>query len=53
MYEQALVDKEEAFGPEHLSILSTVNNLSKFYANLGWFGEAERLYRRVLDGYET
>jgi tetratricopeptide (TPR) repeat protein len=42
MYQRALQGKEKAWGPEHISTLSTVNNLRMLYANLGKLEEAEK-----------
>jgi len=51
MYDRALQGYEEAFGPEHISILDTVNNLGNLYANQGKLAEAEAMYDRALQGY--
>ena len=52
MYRRALDGKEKAWGPDHTSTLSTVNNLGNLYKNQGKLGEAEKMYRRALDGKE-
>ena len=51
MYQRALDGKEKAWGPDHTSTLSTVNNLGNLYADQGKLVEAEEMYRRALDGY--
>jgi tetratricopeptide (TPR) repeat protein len=53
MYERALQGKEKAWGPEHMSTLSMVNNLANLYKNQGKLVEAEQMYHRALQGYET
>jgi tetratricopeptide (TPR) repeat protein len=40
-----------AWGLEHTSTLSTVNNLGALYADLGRLDEAEKMCQRALDGY--
>ena len=52
MYQRALDGKEKAWGPDHTSTLSTVNNLGNLYADQGKHSEAEKMYQRALDGYE-
>jgi len=52
MYRRALDGKEKAWGPEHTSTLTTVNNLGLLYADQGKLAEAEKMYRRALDGKE-
>jgi hypothetical protein len=52
MYQRALQGKEKAWGLEHTSTLSTVNNLGVLYANLGRLDEAEKMYQQALQGYE-
>jgi tetratricopeptide (TPR) repeat protein len=52
MYQQALQGFEKAWGPEHTSTLSTVNNLGALYKNLGRLDEAEKMYQRALQGKE-
>ena len=52
MYQRALDGYEKAWGPEHTSILGTVNNLGLLYFNQGKLAEAEKMYQRALDGYE-
>ena len=52
MYQRALQGYEKAWGPEHTSTLSTVNNLGLLYADLGRLDEAEKMYQRALQGKE-
>jgi tetratricopeptide (TPR) repeat protein len=39
-------------GPRHPETLGTVQNLAIVYRNQGRYEEAERLYRRALEGRE-
>src|SRR5467141_734943 len=52
MYQRALQAKEKALGPDHTSILLTVNNLGLLYADQGKLDEAEKMYQRALQGKE-
>jgi tetratricopeptide (TPR) repeat protein len=52
MYVRALQGCEEALGPDHTSILSTVNNLGLLYQGQGKLAEAEKMYVRALQGCE-
>ncbi|KAK8054772.1 nephrocystin-3 [Apiospora phragmitis] len=52
MYQRALQGKEKAWGPDHTSTLSTVNNLAILYKAQGRMDEAETMYQRALQGYE-
>ncbi|PQE29295.1 hypothetical protein CJF30_00004368 [Rutstroemia sp. NJR-2017a BBW] len=52
MYQQALQGREKTQGPEHISILNTVNNLGLLYADQGKLVEAEQMYQRAQQGYE-
>ncbi|PVH67572.1 TPR-like protein [Cadophora sp. DSE1049] len=52
MYQRALQGKEKAWGPDHTSTLSTVNNLAALYKNQGKLVEAEQMYQRALQGFE-
>ena len=52
MYMRALQGNEKAWGPEHTSTLSTVNNLGNLYADQDKLVEAEQMYMRALQGYE-
>ncbi|KAI0188088.1 kinesin light chain [Astrocystis sublimbata] len=52
MYLRALRGKEKAWGPDHTSTLSTVNNLGLLYSDQGKLQEAEDMYLRALRGYE-
>ena len=53
MYQRALQGYEKAWGPDHTSTLSTVNNLGLLYADQGKHEEAEKMYQRALQGYEN
>ncbi|CEJ57466.1 Putative Pfs, NB-ARC and TPR domain protein (JCVI) [Penicillium brasilianum] len=52
MYQQALIGREKALGPYHISTLDTVNNLGNVYRSQGKLKEAEEMYQRALVGYE-
>jgi tetratricopeptide (TPR) repeat protein len=52
MYERALAGYMTALGPEHTSILITVNSLGILYAGQGRLAEAEEMHARALAGYE-
>ena len=52
MYQRALQGYEKAWGPDHTSTLSTVNNLGLLYSDQGKMDEAEAIYQRALQGYE-
>jgi tetratricopeptide (TPR) repeat protein len=52
MYQRALQGYEQAWGPEHMSTLNTVNNLGNLYADQGKLVEAEQMYQRALQGHE-
>ncbi|KAJ5715197.1 uncharacterized protein N7483_012378 [Penicillium malachiteum] len=52
MYQRALVGKEKALGPDHISTLYTVNNLGLLYLDQGKLKTAEKMYQRALTGYE-
>ena len=52
IYLRALTGYEKAWGSDHTSTLSTVNNLGKLYINQGKMNEAEEMYLRALTGYE-
>ena len=45
MYHRALEGKEKAWGPEHTSILDTVNNLCILYKDQGKMVEAEKMFQ--------
>ncbi|KFA81553.1 hypothetical protein S40288_11637 [Stachybotrys chartarum IBT 40288] len=51
MYNRALQGKVKAWGPEHTSMLSIVNNLGLLYADQGRLKKAEDMYNRALQGY--
>jgi hypothetical protein len=46
MYVRALLGKEVALGPKHMSTLDTVNNLGVLYKNQGKHTKAEAMYVR-------
>jgi hypothetical protein len=48
MWIRALQGKEKALGPDHISILSTVNNLGILYLNQGKLAKAEKMCIRAL-----
>jgi hypothetical protein len=52
MYQRALQGMEKAWGPEHTSTFSTVNNLGILYAGQGKLVGAEQMYQQALQGYE-
>jgi hypothetical protein len=52
MYIRALQGKEEAFGPDYISTLDTINNLSNLYKNQNKLAKAEKIYIRALQGYK-
>ena len=43
---------EKAWGPDHTSTLSTVNNLGLLYKSQGKLDEAEKMYQWSLQGKE-
>ena len=51
MNRRALDGREKAWGPDHTSTLSIVNNLASLYVDQGKHAKAEEMYRRALDGY--
>ncbi|PQE14722.1 kinesin light chain 1 protein [Rutstroemia sp. NJR-2017a BBW] len=60
MYLRALQGREKALGPDHTSILHTINNLSNLYSNQGSLysdqgklAKGEKMYLRALEGYEN
>jgi len=46
--ERALAIQEKAFGPEHLEIATSLNNLAALYWTRGNYARAEPLYKRAL-----
>ncbi|KAF3385173.1 Nephrocystin-3 [Penicillium rolfsii] len=52
MYQRALVGKEKAFGPDHMSTLTTVGNIGNLYSDQSRLREAEEMYQRALVGKE-
>jgi tetratricopeptide (TPR) repeat protein len=51
MYTRALQGRE-ALGPDHTSILDTINNLGLVYADQGKLAKAEEMYTQALQGKE-
>lgn len=47
MYQRALNGNEKTWGPEHPSILNTVNNLGLLYADQGKLADVEKIYQRA------
>lgn len=43
---------EKPWGPDHTSTLNAFNNLGVLYADPGRLDEAEKMYVRILQGYE-
>jgi hypothetical protein len=52
MCNHALAGYEKAWGPEHRSTLTTVDNLGLLYADQGCHIDAEMMYNRALAGKE-
>ncbi|KAF2015348.1 FabD/lysophospholipase-like protein [Aaosphaeria arxii CBS 175.79] len=52
LYTRVLKDKEEALGPNHVSIFDTANNLGLLYTTEGKLAEGEAMYIRALQGKE-
>jgi tetratricopeptide (TPR) repeat protein len=52
LYLRALKGYAEAWGPNHISTLETVNNLASLYYKQGKMKEAEEMYVRALKGKE-
>lgn len=52
IYMRALEGYEKAWGAEHTSTLSTVNNLGILYTDQGKMAEAEKMYMRALRGFK-
>ncbi|KAN0084763.1 HET domain containing protein [Elaphomyces granulatus] len=56
MYQRALQGYvqgyEEAWGPDYILTMDTVNNLGNLYAVQDKLDEAEKMYQRALQGYE-
>jgi tetratricopeptide (TPR) repeat protein len=48
LFLRALAGNEKALGPDHISTLSTVNNLGILYRDQGKLAEAERMFLRAL-----
>jgi len=52
LYDQLLVVKEKALGPEHNATLMTIHNLGNLYYSQGRLVEAERMYERTILGQQ-
>jgi tetratricopeptide (TPR) repeat protein len=52
MYQRALQGYENAYGPDHIETLDTVNNIGILYKEQGMLLKAEQVYQRALQGYE-
>ena len=52
MDQRALVGNEKAYGPDHPSTLTSVNNLGVLYKDQGKLKDAEEIFQRVLVGYK-
>ena len=50
MYTHALAGKEKSQGPDHPSLLDTVNGLGLVHAKQNWLGDAEAMYIWALEG---
>ncbi len=48
LYLSALALKEQLFGPDHIEVAMTLNNLGLYYKSLGRLGEARAAYQRSL-----
>ncbi len=48
LYQRALAIRERAFGPDHLNIAISLNNLAKLYHDQGRYVQAEPLFHRAL-----
>jgi eukaryotic-like serine/threonine-protein kinase len=48
LHEQAVAIREQALGPDHPLVATSLNNLANVYAATGRFDEAKPLYLRVL-----
>ena len=48
LYQRALALQEQTLGPEHPSVVSSLNNLAGLYYVRGSYAEAALLYRRIL-----
>ena len=49
MLERALVIRQNAFGPEHLAVADSLNQIAIYWSSLGHYSTAESLNRRVLE----
>ncbi len=47
--EEALKVAEETFGPNHLNVALSLNNLAVLYQDQGKYAEAEPLFKRALE----
>ena len=51
MYQRALRGYKKALGPDHISILLTINSLDNLYKSQEMLMEAESMYQRTLAAY--
>jgi tetratricopeptide (TPR) repeat protein len=52
LHQQALAIREQALGPQHPDVATSLNNLALLYRAQGKYGEAEPLYQRALAIWE-
>jgi len=50
---EALRLAEQALGPDHPDVATSLNNLALLYSEMGAYGQAEPLYQRALKIYEA
>jgi tetratricopeptide (TPR) repeat protein len=53
LYQEELLELEEALGPDHPDVASVLNNLGRLYYEQERYAEAEPLYRRSLQIVEA
>jgi hypothetical protein len=46
MYQRALAGREKVLGPNHISVLDTVNDLGNLYAGQGELGDTEKIFQQ-------
>ena len=47
-HQRALANREKNFGPDHLNVASSLNNLALVYKERGDYAQADALFRRAL-----